>query len=183
MKVIKVDKDRKEMALEQFSGVGVEVGVADGNYGQFILAHNPKVTKLYGVDIYRPHKQYKDYTRKDTFDGMLNNAHRKLDYFGERHEFIFKYSMNAAYDFEDESLDFVYIDANHDYKHVLEDITEWSKKVKPGGVVSGDDYARLVGRGETYEVIRAVNDYAEANDIELLLYKAGHYPTNWLYIK
>lgn len=49
--------------------------------------------------------------------------------------------MDAVKDFEDESLDFVYIDGHHGFKYVTEDIFEWSKKIKKGGVISGHDYA------------------------------------------
>jgi hypothetical protein len=48
--------------------------------------------------------------------------------------------MEALTDFKDGSLDFVYIDGNHDFRHVAEDLFEWSKKVRSGGVVSGHDY-------------------------------------------
>lgn len=49
-------------------------------------------------------------------------------------------SIQASEYFEDESLDFVYIDAIHDYEHVKEDIKVWLPKVKKGGVLCGDDY-------------------------------------------
>ncbi len=38
------------------------------------------------------------------------------------------------------ALDFVYLDARHDYASVLEDLGQWSEKVRPGGVLSGHDY-------------------------------------------
>ena len=53
---------------------------------------------------------------------------------------IRKTSMDALADFKDQSLDFVYIDAHHGLKFVIEDIWEWSKKVKKGGFISGHDY-------------------------------------------
>jgi len=53
---------------------------------------------------------------------------------------IRKTSMDAVEDFEDESLDFVYIDGNHRFKYVAEDLVEWHKKVRKGGCVSGHDY-------------------------------------------
>lgn len=49
-------------------------------------------------------------------------------------------SMEAVQQFEDESLDFVYIDGNHIFRYVAEDLFEWSRKVRPGGIVSGHDY-------------------------------------------
>ena len=44
-----------------------------------------------------------------------------------------KPSEEAAKDFEDESLDIVFIDARHDYSSVVKDIKLWLPKVKMGG--------------------------------------------------
>jgi predicted O-methyltransferase YrrM len=49
-------------------------------------------------------------------------------------------SILAAEQFEDNSLDFVHIDASHEYEDVLNDIKSWYPKVKPGGMITGDDY-------------------------------------------
>jgi len=51
-----------------------------------------------------------------------------------------KLSTDAAMDFGDESLDFVYIDADHSYNAVKEDIAAWAPKVRRGGIVAGHDY-------------------------------------------
>jgi SAM-dependent methyltransferase len=48
-------------------------------------------------------------------------------------------SVEAASSFEDESLDFVMIDGAHDYASVRDDLRAWLGKVKPGGVIAGDD--------------------------------------------
>jgi hypothetical protein len=48
-------------------------------------------------------------------------------------------SVQAASSFKDESLDFVMIDGAHDYDSVRDDVRSWLGKVKPGGVISGDD--------------------------------------------
>lgn len=53
---------------------------------------------------------------------------------------IRKSSMDSLADFKDESLDFVYIDSNHQFRYIAEDLYEWSKKVKKGGIISGHDY-------------------------------------------
>jgi hypothetical protein len=48
--------------------------------------------------------------------------------------------MDAVKDFKDESLDFAFIDGNHSFEYVINDIAEWSKKVRVGGIISGHDY-------------------------------------------
>lgn len=53
---------------------------------------------------------------------------------------IKKPSIEAAKDFEDNSLDFVFIDAEHTYEALLSDITAWLPKLKPGGILAGDDW-------------------------------------------
>lgn len=53
---------------------------------------------------------------------------------------IRKTSIEAAKDFEDGSLDAVYIDAEHDEDSVREDIRAWRPKIKRGGVLSGHDW-------------------------------------------
>lgn len=53
---------------------------------------------------------------------------------------IRKPSLEAVCEFEDESLDFVFIDAAHDYESVKADIESWIHKVKPKGIIAGHDY-------------------------------------------
>jgi hypothetical protein len=54
-------------------------------------------------------------------------------------------SLEGAAQFFDNTLDFVFIDAAHDYQSVKEDIEAWYPKVKEGGVISGHDYAYWEG--------------------------------------
>lgn len=67
---------------------------------------------------------------------------------------IQKDSLKASQDYEDFSLDFVYIDAGHTYEEVMKDIAFWWRKVKPNGILGGDDY-----NWKTVE--HAVRDFAQ----------------------
>lgn len=49
-------------------------------------------------------------------------------------------SVDASKLYEDNSLDFVFIDASHKYADVLDDIKHWYPKIKNGGVIAGHDY-------------------------------------------
>lgn len=54
---------------------------------------------------------------------------------------LIKSDTHAAKDnYEDESLDFVFIDANHTYEGMMTDLVDWFPKVKKGGMIGGHDY-------------------------------------------
>jgi len=58
---------------------------------------------------------------------------------------IKSFSWDAASEFEDGSVDFVFIDADHEYDSVVKDIESWLPKVKKGGIISGHDYFNPCG--------------------------------------
>jgi len=56
---------------------------------------------------------------------------------------IKKYSKEASETFGNKIFDFVYIDSNHQYENILEDIKIWLPKIKPNGMIGGHDYGYL----------------------------------------
>ena len=63
-------------------------------------------------------------------------------------------SWDAAVNFADESIDFVFIDADHSYESVKKDIEAWLPKIRKNGIISGHDY----GNGNPSEVKQAVDE-------------------------
>lgn len=178
---ISLDEDRLDLA-KLFTGVGVEIGVAEGWYSSKIMELG-KVNRMYGVDPYSPHQGYRDYTRETTYNRLQSKAHERLDKYPD-YNFIQAYSVDAVQRFEDNSLDFVYVDGDHSYEAVIKDITMWIGKVKSGGILAGDDYIKSDRDKRFYDVITAVDDYVKFNKIPMLyLYRKGITPTNWLLFK
>jgi len=88
-----------------------------------------------------------------TFAGVLHK--NVLDCgFGEKITLIISDSVTAARLFADASLEWVHLDARHDYASVKDDIEAWLPKVKVGGWLSGDDYDEQ----KWPEVVQAVSD-------------------------
>lgn len=124
--------------------VGAEIGVAGGQHIKAIM-ENTKVEKMYGIDpYYNEGWDMHEYFNVDNdyggFDGLYGEVRDMLSVYGERVELIRKKSTDAAPDFEDESLDFVFIDAFHDYENCFNDIGFWHHRVRKGGYVMGHDW-------------------------------------------
>lgn len=169
--------------------VGVEVGVRDGGYSEVLMKANPGLV-LYGVDPYEPHRGYRDHVRKETFQGFEKEAHDKLDKY-PTYSFIRDYSSAALDAFPDESIDFVYIDGDHSFYEATHDIDKWSKKVRKGGIVSGDDYFKHKGNARIH-VHQVVNGYTDAWKIrpwfvvgtkEIVEGEIRDHGRSWLWIK
>ena len=123
---------------------GAEIGVFKGKYSEVLCKTNPQA-HVWGVDAWEI-----DAHPKGVFVGGEEQAYftkcyhetvkRMAPY--ENYTNVKKYSMDAVKDFEDQSLDFVYIDAGHDFMNFTQDLHFWLKKIKIGGIMSGHDYAR-----------------------------------------
>lgn len=139
---------------------GAEIGVFRGRFSEMLFKDIPNL-HLLCVDSWKniPHHKAEAEGAKATlakYDATIMHMS----------------SMEAAKQIADESLDFVYIDANHRYHSCLDDLVEWGKKVRPGGIICGDDYyhspSGLIG------VVEAVDEYCKVKDYELHL-------TDWDY--
>lgn len=115
-------------------GSGVEIGVWTGWHADLILRAWPGKI-LYAIDPWKctAGKQYE-------MDARFKRATSRLGAYGDRCKILRTDSVSASAMFENESLDWVYIDGRHDYAGVKEDITYWLPKVRIGGMLAGHDY-------------------------------------------
>ncbi len=149
--------------------VGIEIGVAEGEYSEIICKANPQM-KVYGIDPWAPYKGYRDYTRTSTFSRMYDKTIDRMSRY-PNYKIIKEFSIDGLKMFEDNSIDFVYIDGNHSEPFVSQDIREWYKKVRPGGILAGHDYARIKGRIEgklidtNWQVKDAIQKFTKDNKI------------------
>jgi len=121
--------------------IGVEIGVAFGGHSEYIL-QNTSVDNLYGVDPYLHIENYKDPMNlpQDQFDELYNFTVNRLSNYNNRYKHIRKKSCDAVIEFNNNELDFVYIDADHSYNGVFNDLCLWFCKVREGGIIGGHDY-------------------------------------------
>lgn len=120
---------------------GVEIGVDKGEFSEIILC-NSNLKILYSVDPWKlfSKEKYNDVINisQEQYDAHKHETEQKLSKFGDRSKIFQMTSEEAVKLFKDESLDFVYIDANH--KDAKQDIELWYPKVRAGGILAGHDY-------------------------------------------
>lgn len=156
-------EDLPQFFVEMGYKVGAEIGVYKGEYTKQFLDAG---IKMYAIDPWFDYPEYHNSRGQKRLNSQYEYAKRILAPYTNC-TIIRKTSMEAVRDFPDESLDFVYIDANHLLKYVIEDICEWSKKVRNGGVISGHDY--IFEKREHSNVVHvpyALKAYTDAYDIK-----------------
>jgi len=134
----------------------VEVGVHTGKFSQILCEKNPHI-ELTCIDPWKGGD--KSHNTQDKQDRIFKRAINRLTPFNAR--ILRKTSMNALVDFEDASLDFVYIDGNHHFDFVCPDIIYWSRKLKRGGIMACHDYFHHRNGG----VVVAVDAYIAGHNI------------------
>ena len=93
----------------------------------------------------------------------LGRAEQEFDKMSSRYKNISKIKKNssdASLEFEEETLDLVYIDGAHDYENTVNDIVKWYPKLKRGGILAGHDY-RYDPQIKVYEAVNEIfgNDH------------------------
>jgi hypothetical protein len=93
-------------------------------------------------------------------------AANRARHFPRRAKIMRMDSVDAAAQMADASLDLVFLDADHSYQGVREDLVAWVPKVKPGGWIGGHDYENPEPKFDFSGVERAVNEWANGRPVE-----------------
>lgn len=134
---------RSKELLETFKELGfttgAEIGVEQGLYSEKICQMIPGI-KLYCIDAWKNYPGYFErFSQKQLSQFYLETKKRLKPY---NCKIIRGFSENVYKRIPDESLDFLYIDGNHDFFYITQDLHCWTPKVRPGGIVSGHDFVR-----------------------------------------
>lgn len=164
------------LLLSGLNGIGVEVGTWKAGYSEKILSRS-NLSRLYSVDPWKlwPDNLYPDCQNVSQYmyDQAMQTAIERLNKFGYRSQIIRKASNEASELFDNGQLDFVYIDANHKYVRVTEDLKLWYPKLKRGGLMVGHDYMHGIYNIDGYHVYiemkPAVDKFVSENDRSLFI--------------
>jgi hypothetical protein len=177
---------------------GAEIGVLKGKYSERLLRGIDGL-KLFCIDPWEVYDNYIECHNKEAqtlYDSFFEETKERLK--GKNVEIIRKFSLDAVKDFKDNSLDFVFIDGNHSFRPVIDDIEEWEKKVRKGGIISGHDYWNSIEQDKLYKLYEpttpierlklcqvkdAIKAWTATNKISPWFITTGDKCNSWLYVK
>jgi len=160
---------------------GAEIGVAEGNYSEVLCKANPQL-ELLAVDPWHRYSGNPQNKPKEKDEYAYNEAKRKLAPYPNV-RLMKMYSMDAVREVPDGYLDFVYVDGHHGFDFCIQDIIEWSKKVRSGGLVSGDDFYYLDPNRWGAGPVEAVMAYTQAHKINPWFTFMGHKSIDFCWVK
>ncbi len=160
-----------EMVRALNSGTIVEVGVFGGASLLGVIESCQQTdSHIYGVDPWdkiiiangMPMPKDQQTTYRERIKKIRLNLENiiQCEKYDTHATLIHDFSVNAALQFGTESVDVVFIDGDHSYDAVLEDMSAWFPTIKQGGTMWGDDY------GGWESVRMAVKDYCKDNGVE-----------------
>lgn len=172
----------QELIRRKLTGNAVEIGVAEGDFSFYLLDCWPGV--CYQVDPWITHEEqiYRDYNNveQQEHDRRYQLVMDRAKKYNGRATPIRASSSVAVNYFADSFFDFIYIDANHKYEFIKEDINIWWPKCKSGGIFAGHDYLDGSIKSGDYGVKTAVREFATFYELHINVTKERDYPTWWI---
>ncbi len=160
---------------------GAEIGVWEGAFSETLCQQAPGL-HLICVD---PWTSLHDYLERKNDPARMGKAYkvtrRRLAPYACT--FLRMTSIEAAAQVPDCSLDFVYLDGNHQLAHVLADLAAWVPKVRAGGIVAGHDYRARDKDKSFIQVKPAVDQYTREHGIEPWFVLTGDKSASFAWVK
>ena len=168
------------------NGNGVEIGVEYGAYSKVLLS-TTKLNKLYLIDLWetQPAEVYRDMSNIVTQDIQDKRYQDVLGLTKECPDRVVIMKMDsvvAAKTFDDNFFDFIYIDANHKYEAVKNDMFAWYPKLKNNGLFSGHDYLDAINKFGEFGVKSAVDEFCKIVNKTPTITKEKRNPS-WYFVK
>jgi hypothetical protein len=136
--------------IDQHCHTWVEIGTLYGE-SSLLIASFPFVKKLHCIDM--------------RMNQNLDMVKKRLKHLMgvKQIELIHDSSTNASKKFKESEIDAIYIDGNHEYQSVTEDLSYWFSKIKSNGFICGHDYGpRWPG------VIQAVDEFCASHNQKII---------------
>jgi hypothetical protein len=149
----------------------IEIGVGNGDFALNVLNNWETFIKYYGIDPWKHQDNYNDASNVSDKEQeeIHEEAVKKLKNFGNRVEFIRQNSKDAVNMFEDESIDFIYLDSRYDYCSVWKNLILYYPKLKCGGLFGGNNFLSVV---EQF-LIKSDHDYSICANGQKVLKSGG----------
>ena len=145
----------------------VEIGSFKGKSAAYMcveIANSGKDIKFHCVDPMGTNPNYEESmkTQPEVWEGYsVEDFHTRLASVKDYYELKAMTSSDAVELYEDGSIDFLLIDGDHSYEGVYNDVRNFLPKMRPGGLMVGDD-------AYVAEILQAAKDAAIGLDVELV---------------
>lgn len=154
---------------------GVEVGAAQGLTSAHLLREFPGL-RMTLIDCWCSFDRAGSYYRSGDRNSRLSEDDQRHHFSqakaatasaGNRCQLSRAWSVEAARQAQTESLDFVFIDAEHTQEAVAEDLKCWWPAIKPGGIVVGKDYGHRRDKLGAWGISKAVHAFADSHQLQV----------------
>lgn len=153
---------------------GIEIGVQSGINSYMLLEFCPNIKKIMGIDPYRSYRDWDKVVPQADLDTNFTIFQANYEHMKDRFELVKMSSNEAAPLLKNDTYDVVFIDGDHSLRAVLDDLSNYTPKIRKGGIIAGHDIG-LSG------VTMAVQSWCKRNRIDLSTVKLIE-NTAWFWI-
>lgn len=129
-------------------GIFIELGAYKGKSTSFIVTemlNKRSQVNFFTIDTFEGDSGSTDKTEIEAYkqvnvSKMYEEFKENTKHLSDRLQTIVAKSNEAAIQFEDNSVDTIFIDAGHSYEAVLADLKAWYPKMKNSSIMAGHDY-------------------------------------------